>query len=63
MELTAHQRRFLLRIVADPPVLAADLPRAKRGETIKTLELAGLIHYGPGGWFPTAAGENEAKEE
>ncbi|HET9062403.1 MAG TPA: hypothetical protein VFO62_03855 [Candidatus Binatia bacterium] len=54
--MTKEAIKFLTKIVEDPGILAADLPRAKRGETIKFLELNGFIHYGPGGWFPTDAG-------
>lgn len=54
--MTNNARKFLAKIIDDPGIAAASLPRAKRGETIKELELSGLIHYGPGGWFPTDAG-------
>lgn len=54
MNTTEHN---FLRIISDNPgSAAADLPRAKRGATIKALELAGLIHYGPGGWYITDRG-------
>lgn len=48
--------KFLSIIAGDPGTPASSMPRSKRGETLKTLELNGLIHYGPGGWFPTDAG-------
>lgn len=60
--LTKLEKKFLGLIIANPGVAAADLPRAKRGETIKRLELTALIHFGPGGWYPTAAGEIEFAE-
>jgi hypothetical protein len=54
--MTPIERKFLTKIVDDPGLAASQLPRPHRGATIKALELAGLIHYGPGGWFPTQAG-------
>lgn len=55
--MNKHERKFLDKIAESPGIAAPDLPRAKRGETIKSLELSGLIHFGPGGWYLTAAGE------
>lgn len=50
------EQKFLRIIVRNPGTAAASMPRAKRGETIKSLEMNGFIHYGPGGWFPTDHG-------
>lgn len=55
--LTAAERRFLARIAGNPGSAAASLPRPKRGSTLRSLEMVGLIHYGPGGWYVTPAGE------
>ena len=49
--MTDDERRFLALIAANPGIAAIDLPRCKRGATLKGLELAGRIHYGPGGWY------------
>ena len=54
--MTKIEHKFLAIIVNEPGTPASSLPRGKRGETLKTLELGGLIHYGPGGWYPTDAG-------
>ena len=51
-----HETKFLRAISAEPGIAAEFLPRAKRGETLRHLEMTGLIHYGPGGWFITEAG-------
>lgn len=60
--LTKTEKKFLSLIAADPGIAAVRLPRAKRGETIKSLELADLIMFGrrgqrSGGWYLTTAGE------
>lgn len=54
--MTDHEKKFLRKIADNPGSQAADMPRGKRGETLKTLELAGYIHYGPGGWYVTDLG-------
>lgn len=55
--LNKNEKKFLDKIAETPGIAAADLPRQKRGETIKSLELGGLIHFGPGGWYLTDKGE------
>ena len=50
--MTKTTQRFLDLIKATPGIAAADLPKRDRGKALKALELSGLIHYGPGGWFP-----------
>lgn len=57
--MTPNERKFLTQIAGEPGTPASSLPRAKRGETLKGLELAGLIHYGPGGWYVTDAGNEK----
>lgn len=54
--MNTQEQKFLSKIVAEPGIAAAELPRAQRGETLKSLELSGFIHYGPGGWYPTDRG-------
>lgn len=62
--MTKIQSKFLRLIVdAGEAVPASSLPRAKRGETLRFLELSGLIHYGPGGWYPTERGLSRNSEE
>ena len=60
--MDALGRKFLERIAANPGSDAASMPRARRGSTLRSLEMAGLIHYGPGGWYVTPAGEAALKE-
>lgn len=54
--ITEHQMKFLRKIADEPGIAAEFLPRAKRGTTLKDLEMAGLIHYGPGGWYVSERG-------
>lgn len=54
-----RKRKFLVLIAeAEGGIPASSFPRAKRGETLKALELEGFIHYGPGGWYLTESGRN-----
>lgn len=61
--LNKDEKKFLDKIAATPGIAAVDLPRANRGKTIKSLELTGLIHFGPGGWYLTTAGEIALSED
>ena len=44
--------KMLLLIAENPGIDAKSLPRTRRYAILKTLELGGWIHYGPGGWYP-----------
>jgi hypothetical protein len=52
IDLSKIERKFLDLITESPGIAASQLPKTKRGATLKTLELASLIQYGPGGWYP-----------
>ena len=56
MTLQKDEERFLALIRDNPGIDAKSLPRKRRGEILKTLELNNLIQYGPGGWYPVEKG-------